>query len=432
VNLSRDLQRDSSFLALCVVYGTFYLVRVNVAVVGVDLRSVFGMSEGEFGAVLSLFMAVYGVGQLINGRVGDVISGSTMLGTGLIGSGLISAAIPWLPGSALGFTAVWAVTGYFQSMGWGPAVRLARRLGAMGSTKAGGLAGSYIFGAAVANMLAGHFARAFDWRWGLWLPGAVCVVVGMVVLAFGMLGRRCDLGGNGSAVPEGSEGGSWGAEDGIASDADDCTDGWSASRDVRCWWLGCGLAMLNIVRYGTLLWLPAFWISTRGGDVRAAGGVSALLPLAGFLGVLGCGRLMRSGSTSVARAVTTSGLLVLALVLLAVNAVASMGNGVVILCLLASGFLLYGGHVMFVAILPMVFGGSRRVSSYAGFVDGIGYVGSLAAGWVIGELVASRGWESVFGLLSGASVLSAACLFIGMGRSSVGSLAPPPPVVGGQ
>ena len=76
-------------------------------------------SGGEF-----LFWA-YGIGQLINGYIGDRISGRIFIFFGLV-SALINIFFGLAP-TLVVMVILWMFNGYFQSMLWGPIVRILSR-----------------------------------------------------------------------------------------------------------------------------------------------------------------------------------------------------------------------------------------------------------------------------------------------------------------
>jgi sugar phosphate permease len=66
--------------------------------------------------------------------------------------------------------------------------------------------------------------------------------------------------------------------------------------------------------------------------------------------------------------------------------------------LLAGSFFLYGPHVFLVTTMPTRFVDEQVVAASTGFIDGMGYIGTVLIGVIIPLLVTSQGggWGNVF------------------------------------
>ena len=77
---------------LCLMYFVTYLDRVNIATAGGEIMKDLGMSNTQFGLILSAFAYPYAIFQVIGGSVGDKFGARrTLLVCGLIWA---SATIP--------------------------------------------------------------------------------------------------------------------------------------------------------------------------------------------------------------------------------------------------------------------------------------------------------------------------------------------------
>ena len=95
-------------------------------------------------------------------------------------------------------------------------------------------------------------------------------------------------------------------------------------------------------------------------------------------------------------------ILFLSLTLLTFYHAASYGFQVGIALLFLSGLVFYGPHTLIVTVIPMEHRDTYGAASVAGFIDGIGYVGSTFADPLIGWIVDIQGWSGAvtFWLLS--------------------------------
>ena len=82
-----------------------------------------GYSKERLGWLVAAALATYGVGQAINGNLGDWLGGRLMVTLGAVGSMLVCWSFSFMDG-AIWLLILWAVNGFVQSMGWAPGGRL--------------------------------------------------------------------------------------------------------------------------------------------------------------------------------------------------------------------------------------------------------------------------------------------------------------------
>jgi sugar phosphate permease len=115
-----------------------------------------------------------------------------------------------------------------------------------------------------------------------------------------------------------------------------------------------------------------------------------LIPLAGVIGTLVYNKFKISKDV----------LTIIFLIFLAVSfAILPFTEGLwATLVLLAGSFFLYGPHVFLVTTMPTRFVDQQVVAASSGFIDGMGYIGTVLIGVIIPLLVTSQGggWGNVF------------------------------------
>ena len=110
---------------LCsVAYLAVYFVRNVLGTVTPQMIE-SGFSEAYIGRASSVFMIVYGIGQLINGTLGDQIKAKYMISFGLLLAGLANLAFCHLLDiSRNGALLVYGAAGFFLAMIYGPMTKL--------------------------------------------------------------------------------------------------------------------------------------------------------------------------------------------------------------------------------------------------------------------------------------------------------------------
>ncbi len=169
--------RKRIFLTTWITYGTFYLCRVNLSIAVPGIMGEFGYSKTAMGAIMTALLIAYAAGQFINGQMGDKFGARRLITLGIIASALLNIAFGFSPGITV-MIAIWALNGYFQSMGWAPTVKtIANWFPPNMRGKMGGLLGSsYQIGNAFTWALSGFVVGLFGWRWAFWIPAALFIL----------------------------------------------------------------------------------------------------------------------------------------------------------------------------------------------------------------------------------------------------------------
>lgn len=117
-------KNSNKLTALCsAAYFVSYLTRVNFAAVIAAIIAAGDVDKTTAGAVTTVGFITYGVGQLISGKLGDIINPKKLMFIGFILTALMNFSIPFCPnGTAMCF--VWGVNGFAQSLMWPPMVKI--------------------------------------------------------------------------------------------------------------------------------------------------------------------------------------------------------------------------------------------------------------------------------------------------------------------
>jgi MFS transporter len=109
------------------VYSLVYTARLNLSVAAPQLGADGTVNAAEISVMSGLFFFSYAFGQIINGRAGDRFNPKNVLSIGLLLSGFsnlgVGLAVSFFTSPVL-LTVLWTVNGYAQSMLWGPILRI--------------------------------------------------------------------------------------------------------------------------------------------------------------------------------------------------------------------------------------------------------------------------------------------------------------------
>ena len=109
---------------LTVVYFASYVTRINFAAIVQEIVSDLGYEKTAMSVILVVISITYGVGQLINGWLGDKIKPDLMILAGLSVATLMNLLFPVCRGSILLLAILWGINGFAQAMMWPPMVKI--------------------------------------------------------------------------------------------------------------------------------------------------------------------------------------------------------------------------------------------------------------------------------------------------------------------
>ncbi len=275
-----ERHRLSVFLTVTFGYAFYYVARINFAVVKEPMLEEGILSAREMGFIGTAFLAVYAVGKLSNGFLADRANIRRFMGFALLGSALVNlllgqTTIFWV------FFALWALNGWFQSIGSAPSVVSlaqwfsAREIG----TRYGIWSASHGLGSAFTFFFTAAAVEVVGWRFGFWGPGLLCAVVAIVMLR--TLSDRPQTYG----LPPVSEyKDDLPADTEVAADAH-CADGkqagvggkqWEVLRNPAIWALGTASALMYVARYGINSWGMLYLQLDKGYGLAQAGAILAV------------------------------------------------------------------------------------------------------------------------------------------------------------
>ena len=376
-----------------ITYASFYLIRVNFSIAIPGIIEEFGMSKTEIGMVLTALFFAYAFGQFVNGQLGDKFGARRLVFIGLLASSIINIIFGFTSGFLAGMILLWALNGYFQSMGWSPIVKtISCWFPRKTRGRASGILGSsYIFGSAASWALAGFIVGALGWRWAFFLPAMITIIIAFYW--FLRIRENCEEEGFEPTEKDVIK------HQGIIHSLD------LILRNKGIWLASFALFGLNIVRYGFLDWAPTYFFEVQKASISLAAYKALVFPLAGVIGAIFAGwvsdKLFKSQRAPMA-VIMLLGLAFFGFVFVNIPQDAWVLSLIVLAII---GFLTFGPHMLIVTAIPMDLGTKERAASATGFIDGWGYIGAALTGVGTGFLLDNFTWNHAFYFwLSGAVI----------------------------
>jgi OPA family glycerol-3-phosphate transporter-like MFS transporter len=368
-----------TLLLVMFCYLFFYTGRQNFGFAARGMQDELALSATALGFFNAALLVGYGVGQAINGNLGDIYGARRMVTIGAFLSVALNWMVSYAPSFALALVC-WGANGVAQSCAW-PSMN--RALAHWWPRNERGKAiGMYLLAAGFSStltfLLCIFVIRNLDWRWVFRLPVLLMVVGGA---AFGIFVRN---------RPE---------DDGfppLAAEPQDLpataareTSGeryWYVLRNrpfqLACLSIGCE----SIARYGLLNWVPVHFLGRHWRENTGGLWITLALPLGMAAGALTAGLVAdrwfpehRSRVVMYFLGLAAAGALLLA--------APSGGHPAIGMLLLAvTGFLVYGPQATYWALCPELVG-RERSGTAAGLMDASAYgfaaLGQVAIGWTI-------------------------------------------------
>ena len=111
------------FWVCFLTYVVAYVSRINLSAGLLKIADGIGTGTGQMGIMGSCFFFTYAAGQLINGIAGEYISPYRYIKAAAAGCGILNFII-FLTCSFPVMVICWSLNGFFQSMFWGPMMKL--------------------------------------------------------------------------------------------------------------------------------------------------------------------------------------------------------------------------------------------------------------------------------------------------------------------
>ncbi|MDX9721775.1 MAG: MFS transporter [Myxococcota bacterium] len=273
--------RWSVFLSVTFGYGFFYVSRINFSVVKQPMLDAGVASTTAMGLAGSAMLVVYAVGKSVNGFLADRSNIRRFMSTGL----LMAALLNLLIGSGQlmwAFVLLWGLNGWFQSMGSAPSVVALTHWFSVKErgVRYGVWSVSHSIGEGLTFALTATLVALWGWEAGFWLPGLLCLVVGLV-LTRTLRDRPQAEGFPPVSVFTGEPEGEAKASVGRAQ--------LEVLKQPAIWVLGLASASLYVVRYGLNNWGVLFLQQSKGYSLSEAGLVLSAYPVAALFGSVSAG-----------------------------------------------------------------------------------------------------------------------------------------------
>lgn len=364
-----------------------------------------GFGKSELGILGSILSISYGISKFASGMIGDRTNPRYMMAIGLMLTGVCNILFG-LSSSLFFFAIFWGLNGWFQGFGWPPCARFLTQWyshserGAWWST----WNVSHNVGAFLIPWIAGFSLYYFNWRYAMFIPGALCILGG-----FFLINRLRDTPQSLGLPP-------------IEKFRNDYVDKQEAAgsdeklsaREVLVqfvlknryiWLLAAAYFFVYIVRTGINDWTALYLIESKGYSTIGANGSVSLFEVGGFVGSLAAG--WSSDRLFGAKRGPVNALFAI-MMFISIFLFWYIPPGYAMLdsiAMFAIGFAIFGPQMM-IGIAAAELSHKKAAATSTGFVGLFAYVGAAFAGYPLGAVTQHWGWEGFFWALLAGSLLA--------------------------
>ncbi len=386
-------------------YALYYFTRKSYVFAMPGIINDLGYTKAELGILGSIIAITYGFSKFFSGILSDRSSPRYFMAFGLMTTGIINILFG-MSSSLVVFAVLWGLNGWFQGFGWPACSRL---LVSWYSKSERGSWWStwnvcHNVGAISIAVLAGFVVQHFGWRYGLYIPGLICIAGG-----FFMINRLRDY-PQAVGLPPIDEY----RNDVVASSSKEKNEAPQSTWNTLVnhvftnkwlWFLGLAYFFVYFARTAMNDWTPMYLIETRGYSLIAANSIATTLEVGGFFGNLAAGwasdRLFgaRRGPVNVLFSLG----IVFGLILFSTVPVGAGWLESASLALI--GFMIFGPQ-MLIGVAAVELAHKNAIATSSGFVSCISYLGAACAGYPLGLIIQEFGWSGHFSTMIAASVLA--------------------------
>jgi OPA family sugar phosphate sensor protein UhpC-like MFS transporter len=381
--------------SMFVGYAFYYFTRKSFTFAMPGLIQDLGFDKSQLGILASVLAITYGISKFASGIIGDRTNPRYMMAFGLILTGICNICFG-LSSSLLFFAIFWGLNGWFQGFGWPPCARFLTQWyshserGSWWST----WNVSHNVGGFLIPWIAGIALQYFGWRYAMYIPGVLCILVG-----FFLINRLRDT-PQSLGLP---------AIEKYRNDYEDKVMAEGEDKEVSAktllvdyvlknpyiWLLAIAYFFVYIVRTGINDWTALFLVESKGYSSIGANGCVSLFEVGGFFGSLAAGwssdRLFHAkrGPINVLFAL---GMLVFIGAFWFIPPGYTLLDSAVMFCI---GFSIFGPQMM-IGLAAAELSHKKAAATSTGFAGFFAYIGAACAGYPLGTITQSLGWEGFF------------------------------------
>lgn len=376
-------------------YALYYFTRKSFTFAMPGLIEELHFDKASLGLIGSILYITYGMSKFANGILSDLTSPRYFMAIGLILTGVCNILFGF--SSSFWLLAIfWGLNGWFQGFGWPPCTRFLTQWysqnerGSWWST----WSIAHNVGAFAIPWVVGATLYFFEWRFAMFIPGAICILGG-----FFLINRLRD-------TPESLGLPSIEAYRNDYAGVKKVDDSLSTKeilikyviKNKYIWMLSIAYFFLYVIRTGLTDWTALFLLEEKGYSKVGANGFVSIFEVGGFFGGLASG--WASDKLFGAKRLPVCVLYTLG-ILISVTCFWFVPQGYSWLdscAIFFMGFMVFGPQVL-IGVAAAELSHKKGAATATGFAGWFAYVGAAVSGYPLGKITQLFGWDWFFMVL---------------------------------
>lgn len=393
------------FYSMFIGYIFYYFTRKSFTFAMPALMQDLGFDKAELGLLGSILYITYGLSKFASGLMSDQSNPRFFMAIGLIITGLTNICFGF-SSSLIFFAIFWGLNGWFQGCGWPPCARLLTHWYSKSErgTWWSVWSTSHNIGGFLIPIVAGACAEYFGWRYAMFIPGAICIVMG-----FFLINRLRDTPQSLGLPPIEKYRNDYPTNEKNTAK----TEKELSTREILfdyvltnkwLWILAFASFFVYIIRMAINDWTALYLIETKHYSMIKANACVSLFEIGGLFGMLCAGWLsdrIHKGRRGPINVIFSVGMLGSVIFLwMSPEASAWIDSSI----LFVIGFFLFGPQ-MLIGLAAAELSHKKAAGTASGFAGWFAYFGAAAAGYPLGKLTQELGWGGFFMILSACGIL---------------------------
>ena len=372
---------------LTLLYCASYITRINYSASLQAIITATGFPKSELAVIAVCMSITYGLGQIINGWIGDRIKPQNLLFCGLLLSSLINLVFPFselLPVGAVipTMAMLWAVNGFAQAMMWPPIVKIlvATMDDATYSYSVVRISWGSSFGTILVYLVAPLIISLSSWKAVFF----ACAAFGLAVaVLWGLLKSRVDCS---ESNPHG-----------VAEKMVPQTLRFPRAALLPSLLIAFAIVMMGMLRDGVTNWMPTYLAEVFRFDDTMSILCTVSLAIFSIVSFSASAWLYRRFFANEVLCAA----IIFAIALVSAGGMYlffGVGAAVAVLCMALITGCMHGINLMLITHVPKRFKRFGNVSTVSGVINSFTYVGAAISTYGIAVLSEAIGWRNTVGV----------------------------------
>ena len=382
------------------VYFASYVTRINFSAVIQEVVTSTGFEKSALSIILVCMSVSYGLGQIINGWIGDRIKPQNLIFTGLITATAINIIFPFFSSSIPMMCVLWTINGFAQAMMWPPIVKI--MVSTMDEATYGSASVIVSLGSSMGTiavyLLAPAIISVLSWEFVLYASAAIAL---FSVILWGFLKDRTY---NENAIKRSET-------EAVAAEKPKLSFPREAVFPIV--FIALAIIFQGMLRDGVTNWMPSLLSETfhMGNSASILCTVSlAVFSMVSF--ILAGAFYKKLFKNEVACAMAIFAIAMISAFCLAVLFNTGAAVAIIFMTLITGST--HGVNLMLIGHVPKRFRKYGNISTISGAINSCTYVGSAIATYGIAKLSELYGWQITVLIWGIIALLGTACCLVAM------------------